>query len=115
MVLMDQTELSQLLKLHTLATHYQEHCQKNPNMGFASFLSDHYFSNQDDGDANEDNKLPFKQHNDCRDLSSNPPLSEVNTPIIISQMEIIAFYPDLDLGRISYESISGIWQPPQNS
>ncbi|MBL0336234.1 MAG: hypothetical protein IPP73_13270 [Chitinophagaceae bacterium] len=55
------TELSQLLSMPKLLSHYFQHREINPDLGFFTFLEQHYGG--DDGTSSDDNldrKLPFR-------------------------------------------------------
>jgi hypothetical protein len=54
------TEAGQFLKLPKLVAHYYDHMNRE-KMSFAGFLKQHYLTgHKDDGDKNEDSRLPFK-------------------------------------------------------
>jgi hypothetical protein len=67
--LFGNTELSQLIKLPKLISHFIQHHQQNPDLSFPEFIAMHYGG--DDGttaDDNEDRKLPFHNSN-CLSVS----------------------------------------------
>ena len=62
--LIGNTEMSQLVKLPKLISHFLQHQQQNPEITFTEFIAMHYGG--DDGttaDDNEDSKLPFHHGN----------------------------------------------------
>ena len=54
-----QTPLGQLAKLPLLLEHFSKH-KKESNMSLTQFFGAHYFTDHNDGDRSEDEKLPFK-------------------------------------------------------
>ena len=54
-----QTPIGQFLKLPLLIEHFSKH-QKQDNLSFYGFLSDHYTPGHNDADLPEDEQLPFK-------------------------------------------------------
>jgi hypothetical protein len=56
---------NQMLKVPVLVQHYQEHHQRDRQVGLLDFLSMHYWGNDiNDDDAERDNQLPFKHLDD---------------------------------------------------
>jgi len=113
--LFSATELNQLLKLPVLVMHFQEHQQKCPSISFFQFLHHHYAINHaDDGDADQDNKLPFQSHDNCSSFQfpfyfflSFTPLS---SSIRIIKEEKPSYYTS---AHILAAHLSTIWQPPR--
>ncbi|MEI6950470.1 hypothetical protein V9K67_25025 [Paraflavisolibacter sp. H34] len=55
------TSFNQVFRLPALVSHYCEHHQLDPNVGFLDFLSMHYWGQDlNDNDQDRDNQLPFK-------------------------------------------------------
>jgi len=54
-----QTPVGQLFKLPLLVEHFIQH-QKKDGASLVSFLEDHYSSEHNDADSQEDDQLPFK-------------------------------------------------------
>ncbi len=64
--LLGTTEASELLKLGNFIQHYIEH-KNTENLSFLEFINVHYVkATVIDDDYSEDQKLPFKSHNDCK-------------------------------------------------
>jgi hypothetical protein len=70
--LVSATELRELLKFPDMLEHYKEHKEKNKELSFFDFLGMHYSDvKHEDGDAEKDNKLPFKSHDNCQTINCN--------------------------------------------
>jgi hypothetical protein len=55
------TELSQFISMPRLLSHYFQHREINPGLGFFTFLEQHYGGNDGtNSDDNLDRKLPFR-------------------------------------------------------
>lgn len=79
----ESTGLSQLAKIPALCGHFQEHQALNPEIGFFSYLSMHYWGEDlNDDDDERDMQLPFKKH-------------DVNTPafLFVPANKIIVLKP----------------------
>lgn len=64
--LLGTTEASELLKLGYFVDHFIEH-RNASNIGILEFIEIHYVkATVMDDDYSEDQKLPFKCHNDCK-------------------------------------------------
>jgi len=62
LVIGETTSLNQLIKVPMLYIHFVEHNQDDPSVDFATFLAEHYLSDDDnDQDNDRDMQLPFKK------------------------------------------------------
>jgi hypothetical protein len=112
--LLGNTEISQVLKLPNLITHYFEHHRLNPAISFFQFLAMHYGGN--DGthaDDEKDNQLP------CHDLYHNT-LSVVCFKIVQDppSIEIVTSYNNKEYGTtllayLPQEHVFSFFQPPK--
>lgn len=110
------TELSQLLKLPTLVTHYIEHKEQNQELSFWQFLCIHYAKgNVKYADYDKDMKLPFK----TSDNFSNQLTFCATTPLLIGNKP--SYQPVKKDQQIPTDEklissyLSTIWQPPKIS
>ncbi len=54
--------LYQLVKIPVLVQHFQEHRQRDPQVGLLAFFSMHYWGQDiNDDDQDQDRQLPFKE------------------------------------------------------
>ncbi len=113
--LFSATEVSQLLKLPILFSHFLEHRVKNPKMSFDEFIYHHYaVEHQDDGDAETDRKLPFKSHDTCASfVFPIEILEEIQISLKHSLLEIQSKTIVHSSADILSRYLSSIWQPPQ--
>ncbi|MDP4263968.1 MAG: hypothetical protein Q8941_15680 [Bacteroidota bacterium] len=111
--LFGNTEISQVLRIPNLVTHYFEHCRLNPGITFFQFLNMHYGGN--DGthaDDSKDNQLP------CHNLHHNT-LSVVCYKIQdIPSLELVTRYNTREYGKplLTYhpqEHVFSFFQPPK--
>ncbi len=110
------TELSQLLKLPSLITHFKEHKELNKDITLLQFLYIHYAQGDvRDADYDKDMKLPFKTHDNCSVQISVaiPPTflvsgnksaytNTANCKYILTNESVTSSY------------LSSIWQPPKS-
>lgn len=108
------TELHELFRLPLLIEHFLDHKEEDNNLGLFDFLQQHYTSENNDSDSDEDEQLPFKSREDGIQHTS---LSTVILP------EAFDFQFQLFPPSLSYSTNytpggnsgakNGIWQPPQ--
>ena len=114
--LISTTELCQLMKLPALATHFLEHQSENKTLTFAEFLVMHYAQVDDnDGDAEKDQKLPFKSHSVCCNSINYVVFNAL--PVFIFP-ELLCFETSKNNCNfysfiVSSSNLKSIWQPPQ--
>ena len=112
--LLSATELSQLLKMPALISHFEEHKALNSSLSLADFLCMHYTGHDlNDNDDDRDRQLPFKSHDNSLaiDLQTVPQHPQSFTFSTLPAVTNTATdYMRLDL-QSSY--LSGIWQPPR--
>lgn len=106
------TELSQLLKVPVLISHFVEH-QENDNMSLWEYISHHYGGHEKDADWDTDMRLPFMQHSDLLQLTVVTPK---NTFTLHPKNNHISsknkFSCDND-EFIPSSYLNAIWQPPK--
>lgn len=92
-----------------------EHKDKNNGLSFLSFLKMHYLNdNTKDADSTNDDKLPFKSHDDCQNSSVTIHVPHVFSEIVISY----AFFAENSFSFprdyfYSSKEYTSIWQPPK--
>ena len=109
------TELSQLLSMPKLLSHYFQHREINPDLGFFTFLEQHYGG--DDGTSSDDNldrKLPFRhqQQNHVGFVVAKIEVAEHaigNLPVPIAEIST-----DIPQGNPS-EHVPMFLQPPKTA
>ena len=96
--------------------HYKEHKEKNNALSFFDFLDMHYSDVQDDdGDTEKDNKLPFKSHDNCQTINSNLFTAFDTQNYTIQPLAIFVnelHFKQLQLIPSSFQG--SIWQPPKS-
>jgi hypothetical protein len=116
--LFSATELSELLKVDHVFSHFKEHQSKTNNLNFSDFLYSHYVNHgTDNGDQDKDKDLPFHSHSEsCTSNFSIP----VVLPVTIIDLKILSFQ-DYKNGYSNYfpegevnSYLESIWQPPQS-
>jgi len=116
--LFSATELSELLKIDHIFSHFSEHQSQTKNLSFSGFLYMHYINHGNaNGDTEKDENLPFHSHSDSCEVNFNIP---VVLPITTFNIEFIAFN-GFDKSKIMLYHptdkpstyLSSIWQPPQ--
>ena len=109
------TEVHQLIKLPLLVQHFIEHKEKDTELSLWQFLNMHYAQTDDhDGDAEKDMKLPFKSHDGC--------IGSLIVAFVPSNFEGIVEKPFYVTSNVylTYTDkfiqpayLSSIWQPPK--
>ena len=115
--LFSTTELSELLKVDHVFTHFKEHQSASKDLHFSDFIYMHYF--EQDFDKNKDEKdksLPFHSHSEACAINFSIP---VVLPVVDFQLNFsipssdgkphFNYYLVTELN--SY--LDSIWQPPQ--
>jgi hypothetical protein len=118
-IALSTTEFCQLLKLHVLVAHYQEHKAENSDLTFFSFLKMHYFNNNPkDADYDKDMKLPFKTT--CIEHHVSVYVWEeisIFVNICCEKTKLIRFFEQNRLfseqNSLPSSYLTSIWQPPQ--
>lgn len=109
------TELREFIKLPMLVEHYLEHQSHNGHETLIDFLAMHYMQdNLKDADFDKDQRLPFKSHEGCINLSvliCIPQLSETQVALTPSGSSEWLILPKISF--ISSDHLSNIWQPPR--
>ncbi|MDP3558485.1 MAG: hypothetical protein Q8T03_14015 [Bacteroidota bacterium] len=110
------TELNQLVKLPLLIEHYNEHKEKDNKITLLEFLSNHYTDEDDnDGDKEQDMKLPFKSHDGC--------INNIPIAFVSHNFEGLSIKPSYSKNKPYYiyteqfltsTFLSSIWQPPKS-
>ncbi len=108
------TECYQFLKIGFLVQHYQAQKQYSPQDSFVEFLMQHYSAkHDDDGDSQEDMKLPFKS---CiHDFSSNQMIVQ-NTIHFRLHPQVVFYVPTKYMNANTFlksSYLAMIWQPPR--
>lgn len=115
-ILVSNTTLGELFRLHTLIHHFNEHKVWDNNDSLIDFIDSHYSSqiNHPDDEHNDHENLPFKSN-----FSQVLPLittlnSKIqfkpNTPQIIGDK--VDFFINQDFHYIN-SYLENIWQPPR--
>lgn len=115
-MLFGQTELHQLARLPHLVRHYLDHQAEEPGTTVVGFLVMHYFSgNVHDEDFEQDERLPFRSHDDHINFN-------VAQDLFHAPLTSIAFhYPSLPLDPVHPEAAlslgerTDVWQPPKRA
>lgn len=114
--LLSTTELYQLLKVPSLFEHYLEHKTKDQNISFADFVYMHYSQeNDNDGDKQDDMKLPFKSHS-CSIFSMSfvPLTAQQNITFhTVQEFNKRKLTTNFYTLSISSSHLLAIWQPPK--
>jgi hypothetical protein len=110
-------QVNELFKIPNLIEHYNEHQEKEPNVGLLQFICMHYMHGEvNDDDSSKDMKLPFKSHTtDCQcNIVFYPAVENYN---FIADFFHKEYKPQSFKYTISFSSnyLSSIWQPPQLS
>lgn len=116
--LFSTTELSELLKVDHVYTHFIEHQKRKSSIDFSEFLYAHYINHgKDNGDDEKDKNLPFHSHSES--CATNfltpvilPVLSFDITELASVELDIlnyISYYPNTKINSF----LDNIWQPPQ--
>lgn len=108
------TEAGQFAKIHLGVQHYYAHQKDSGSESLLTFLKEHYWSeHRDDGDQEEDNRLPFKTTIFTGAGSIlGMPVSEVFSPLVHSNNLVHnLFKPAADI----LEPLIGIFHPPQSA
>lgn len=112
--LLGTTEASELLKLGNFISHYIEH--KNvDNLGIVDFINIHYVkATVVDDDFAEDQKLPFKSHNDCKLQITQIDKFHIvefciETPYIVTNNQLSQYHSPL----LGDQFLEEIFQPPK--
>ncbi len=114
--LLGTTEASELLKLGNFVEHFIEHRLAN-NTGFIEFINIHYVqATIIDDDYSEDQKLPFKCHNDCKvQITQIDKFHSaeycIETPYIITSNSYSQYHSPL----LGDQFLEEIFQPPKIS
>lgn len=115
--LFSTTELSHLLKIPLLFTHFYTHKEQDKNLTFSGFLALHYITESasvphDD----QDMKLPFKMHDSCA-AQLQVLFMPVSSPnLLAKKFRQIRLKHNAYLQDVSITSsyLASIWQPPKS-
>ena len=110
------TQVTELFKLPKLFEHYEMHENWNTQITFFEFLAEHYAeSNTQNGDYDEDMKLPFKTMNNSGSfMVSYVPVTQVFKLIKkVNVVPAIKWSPAPD-NLFASAHLSAIWQPPKS-
>ncbi len=113
--LLGTTEASELLKLGNFISHYIEH-KNADNLSIVDFINIHYVkATVVDEDFKEDQKLPFKSHNDCKLFIAQVDKIHNNeycivTPYVETNTQITQYHSPL----LGDQFLEEIFQPPKS-
>lgn len=113
--LLGTTEASELLKLGYFVDHFIEH-NKASNISLLEFIDIHYVkATIIDDDYSEDQKLPFKCHNDCKvQITQIDKFQKaeycIETPYIIRNNGFSTYHSPL----LGDQFLEEIFQPPKS-
>jgi hypothetical protein len=112
--LLGTTEASELLKLGNFISHYIEH-KNADNLSILDFINIHYVkATVVDDDFKEDQKLPFKSHNDCKLIIAQVDKIHNNdycivTPYVETNNQVTQYHSPL----LGDQFLEEIFQPPK--
>lgn len=108
------TELRQLLRVPELIGHFLDHRSVDPGMSLPDFLWMHYCMEQvHDHDFHEDEKLPFRSHDNVPTLIVLTDAVPVeNGEQLIPPAAASSVFPVTDQGVLAGER-AAVWQPPR--
>ena len=113
MYLSSTTELSQLLKLPVLVSHFVEHKAADVDMTFWDYLVHHYGGHEKDADWDTDMKLPFMKHSEILNVLVVEP-----HPPYLPKKPLFHYLamrnPSHHTGFIPNACLDTIWQPPKS-
>lgn len=110
-LMLNNTEFHQLMKLPVLVNHYFDHKQLNHSLSFVDFIFIHYSDDLESNDQTH-HELPFKSH-ECQHMTSlvlvcefpsYTPLKIANGPLVLATYQESIY---------ASNSLGAIWQPPQ--
>jgi len=114
LMLMNSTEIYQLVRLPQLFSHYQEHRAENAQLTFLEFLGIHYAQgNVRDADYDKDQQLPYKTDNCCSGFNIGYYMITQTilptVPVYSAEKEYVVM--NKNAAPASY--FNSIWQPPR--
>lgn len=113
--LFSSTEFGQFAKLPVLIQHYLSHKEQKPEMSVWSFLDMHYAQEDvQDEDRAQDQKLPFKSHEECSSLTTSYYTNRL--PVLIIEKPVFQLTSSRMIPQdesIASATLSSIWQPPR--
>ncbi len=110
------TELNQLIKLPVFVNHFFVHKGKDARLTLAEFIDKHYTHEDDnDGDRDEDMKLPFKTHAACSNISFVSFVTESFDELFIAPFGIEKnTYANFQEQFLTSAYLATVWQPPKS-
>ncbi len=102
-------------KLPKLVKHFRDHKMHDNTIGLASFIVMHYrYANDNDNDATEDNKLPFKSVSffKVRSIAATIPPGSIKVACGTDVFPIVPF-KEADNFILSSNYLHNIWNPPK--
>ena len=112
------TEMGELLKINVLLHHYTEHKTRSKELTFSEFLFIHYVTpHENDGDNDENGKLPFQSNTDQATVNSFFQIIEPSCLYSISFIQQIECDSKNEFNRenlvLKSSFLASIWQPPK--
>ena len=114
LVFISNTSFCQVFKLPLLMEHYKEHKADNEEVTLLEFLYMHYGGNdQTSADDSKDSQLPFKQFDQCLQLSLCHPILKLNLARVI--LPATGYnYPTFQHSLSESPFKGGTFKPPQS-
>lgn len=114
-VLSGNTFATEIMKLPLMIQHYFEHeSHEHPNLGFATYLWEHYVEDHVDEEGHCDEKIPFKHCHDCcsHHVASAPcVMPETSAHLFVSNISSEISFVNTVYFLSQYNGC--IWQPPK--
>lgn len=109
------TELNQLMKLPVFVNHFFVHKGKDARLTLTAFIKMHYTHEDDnDGDRDEDMKLPFKTHAGCSSIGFTSNIHQSLDELFIAPFgEEKNTYANHQEQFLTSAYLASIWQPPK--
>jgi hypothetical protein len=104
-----QTPIGQLLKLPLLVEHFIQH-QNKDGVSLASFLENHYSSEHNDADSQEDDQLPFKNITFYSGGNAIVPDTVETNAIVLVATDKKIIFPEV---YAPHQRLTQIFRPPR--
>lgn len=115
-LLLGRTELHQLIRLPHLVHHFFDHQAEQPDLSLVDFLVMHYLSGDvEDADFAQDERLPFRSHDDLFAHSVTLDLFVVPEVLPLLDGTAIELKPTYAPPAVNAGSLCEVWQPPKRA
>src|SRR3546814_464337 len=109
--LMPHMDFCELLKIPSLAHHFQEHKELDKELGIIEFISVHYGS--ENPEPPDEHQLPFKDHHCCTGHTHSALVSRIVVELAPNQFK--EHPKDTYSFHFTSPFFNTIWQPPKFS